>query len=90
MHKSEFNFSEYPWALVKKVILRTLNSNQKLTIFLDKAWELGLINNHIPEDIGGTDLSCLTACVIAEEMAWGCTGIETALEGTGKVLKKLI
>ncbi len=49
-----------------------------------KAWSLGLINNHIPASIGGTDLSCLTCCIIGEEMAWGCTGITTALEGTGK------
>jgi acyl-CoA dehydrogenase len=48
-----------------------------------KAWSLGLINNHIPAEYGGTDLSVLTSCVIAEEMAWGCTGIQTALEATG-------
>lgn len=48
-----------------------------------KAWELGLINNHIPADIGGTELSVFSSCLIAEEMAWGCTGIQTALEATG-------
>lgn len=48
-----------------------------------KAWELGLINNHIPADIGGTEISVLESCIIAEEMAWGCTGIQTALEATG-------
>lgn len=48
-----------------------------------KAWELGLINNHIPADIGGTEINVLTSCIIAEEMAWGCTGIQTALEATG-------
>lgn len=40
-----------------------------------KAWELGLINNHIPADLGGTDLSVFASCVIAEEMAWGMTTI---------------
>lgn len=48
-----------------------------------KAWELGLINHHIPEHCGGHKLSVLTSCVIAEELAWGCTGIQTALEATG-------
>lgn len=48
-----------------------------------KAWALGLINNHIPAEYGGTELSVLTSCIIAEEMAWGCTGIQTALEATG-------
>ena len=50
---------------------------------IKKAWSLGLMNNHVPAEIGGNDLSCLTSCMIAEEMAWGCTGITTALEGTG-------
>lgn len=50
---------------------------------MKKAWELGLINNHIPEEFGGTGLDVFTSCLIAEEMAWGCTGIQTALEATG-------
>lgn len=49
-----------------------------------KAWALGLTNNHIPADIGGNELNCITSCIIAEELAWGCTGIETALEASGK------
>lgn len=48
-----------------------------------KAWALGLINQHIPADIGGMDLDVLTSCVVAEELAYGCTGIETALEASG-------
>lgn len=48
-----------------------------------KAWALGLINNHIPADVGGSEISVLTTCILAEEMAWGCTGIQTALEATG-------
>lgn len=48
-----------------------------------KAWELGLINNHIPAEVGGTEIDVLTTCIMAEEMAWGCTGIQTALEATG-------
>jgi len=42
-----------------------------------------LINNHIPTELGGNDLSVFMSCVIAEELAWGCTGIQTALEATG-------
>jgi len=48
-----------------------------------KAWALGLINNHIPADVGGSEINVLTTCILAEEMAWGCTGIQTALEATG-------
>jgi len=47
-----------------------------------KAWALGLMNNHIPSDIGGLGLDCFTTCLIAEELAYGCTGIMTALEAS--------
>uniref|UniRef100_U5EWS3 Medium-chain specific acyl-CoA dehydrogenase, mitochondrial n=1 Tax=Corethrella appendiculata TaxID=1370023 RepID=U5EWS3_9DIPT len=50
---------------------------------IKKAWSLGLLNNHIPADIGGMDLSIVTACLIAEEFAYGCTGIKTAIEASG-------
>lgn len=48
-----------------------------------KAWELGLINGHIPQDIGGLGNSVFDGCLVAEELAYGCTGIATALEATG-------
>ncbi|XP_055914954.1 medium-chain specific acyl-CoA dehydrogenase, mitochondrial isoform X1 [Eupeodes corollae] len=47
-----------------------------------KAWAVGLLNNHIPQDIGGLGLDVFTTCVIAEELAYGCTGIMTALEAS--------
>lgn len=50
---------------------------------IKKAWSLGLMNNHIPADIGGMDIDCYTSCLIAEELAYGCTGIMTALEASG-------
>lgn len=46
----------------------------------EKAWELGLVNCHVGEDIGGLGLGCLDSCIIAEEMAYACTGMETAIE----------
>ena len=45
-----------------------------------KAWELGLMNTHIPAEYGGPGLGVLDGCLIAEEVAWGCTGIGTAME----------
>ncbi|HEX9724815.1 MAG TPA: acyl-CoA dehydrogenase family protein [Vicinamibacteria bacterium] len=45
-----------------------------------KAWELGLMNTHIPVEFGGLGLGVLEGCLIAEEIAWGCTGIGTAME----------
>src|SRR3989442_12484321 len=45
-----------------------------------KAWELGLMNTHVPEAYGGPGLGVLDGCMIAEEIAWGFTGIGTAKE----------
>ncbi|NXO74174.1 ACADM protein, partial [Phainopepla nitens] len=72
---------------------------------IKRAWELGLMNSHIPESCGDrpcwvflTDLVYLTplspllsptgglglgtfeACLITEELAYGCTGVQTAIE----------
>ncbi len=45
-----------------------------------KAWELGLMNTHIPAEYGGAGLGVLEGCIITEEFAYGCTGIATAME----------
>ena len=45
-----------------------------------EAWELGLINTHIPENYGGLGLGVLDGVVLAEENAWGCTGVSTIIE----------
>ncbi len=45
-----------------------------------KAWEQGLMNGHIPEEYGGAGLGVFDSCLIAEEIASGCTGIGTAME----------
>lgn len=45
-----------------------------------KAWEIGLMNTHIPPEYGGLGLGVLEGCLIAEEHAWGCSGICAAME----------
>jgi acyl-CoA dehydrogenase len=47
---------------------------------IKEAWALGLINTHIPESYGGLGLGVLDGVVLAEENAWGCTGISTIVE----------
>ena len=47
---------------------------------LRKAWELGLMNTHVPEAFGGMGLGVLDGAIIGEEHAWGCSGISTAIE----------
>ncbi len=57
---------------------------------IKKAHELGLMNTHIEEAQGGLGLGSLDGCLIAEELAWGCTGIGTALEANGLALQPVI
>ncbi|XP_074545479.1 medium-chain specific acyl-CoA dehydrogenase, mitochondrial [Halichoeres trimaculatus] len=47
---------------------------------IKKAWELGLMNGHIPQEYGGIGLSAFDNCLITEEMAYACTGVQTAIE----------
>ncbi len=44
-----------------------------------KAFVVGLMNLNIPEKYGGAGLKILDEVIIAEELAWGCSGISTAL-----------
>lgn len=48
-----------------------------------KAHSIGLMNGHIPQEIGGLGLKTFDGCLVTEELAWGCTGILLAIEGTG-------
>jgi acyl-CoA dehydrogenase len=57
---------------------------------IKKAHELGLVSTHISEDQGGMGLSALDGLLIAEELAWGCTGIGTALEANGLAQQPVI
>jgi acyl-CoA dehydrogenase len=50
---------------------------------VEKAWELGLMNNHFPAEYGGAGLGYLEGCLIEEELAWGCSGISTSLTCNG-------
>ncbi|MDH4177648.1 MAG: acyl-CoA dehydrogenase family protein [Thermoleophilia bacterium] len=48
-----------------------------------KAHEVGLINLHIPERLGGLDLSAFDGILVNEELNWGCSGIGTTLCANG-------
>ena len=47
----------------------------------EKAWETGLVNCEVPEAYGGLGLSCLSHCLVLEELSYGCMGINTTLAG---------
>jgi acyl-CoA dehydrogenase len=50
---------------------------------IDKAWEIGLMNTHVPEEYGGPGLDYISSCLIEEEFGWGCSGIGTSLAANG-------
>ena len=50
---------------------------------INKAWEVGLLNTHVPEAYGGAGLDYLSGCLIEEEFGWGCSGIGTSLAANG-------
>jgi len=43
------------------------------------AWELGLVNPSVPEEYGGAGLGELENSLITEQLAYGCTGIQTSI-----------
>jgi acyl-CoA dehydrogenase len=50
---------------------------------VEKAWEVGLMNTHVPEEYGGPGLDYLSGTLIEEQLGWGCSGIGTSLTANG-------
>lgn len=46
---------------------------------IDKGWEVGLVNSHLPGEYGGVGAAYFDGCLIAEELARGCAAIATTL-----------
>ena len=44
-----------------------------------KALEYGLLSVNVPEEYGGPGMSLLEEVILNEELAWACSGIQTAL-----------
>jgi acyl-CoA dehydrogenase len=57
---------------------------------IEKAWELGLLNTHLPAEYGGPDLTFMDGVVIEEEIAWGCSGIGTSLSCNGLAIAPIV
>src|SRR5215218_9571771 len=43
------------------------------------AHEVGLMNPHVPEELGGAGLGAIAGALIGEELCWGCSGIATSI-----------
>ncbi|KAJ2306511.1 hypothetical protein IWW55_001423, partial [Coemansia sp. RSA 2706] len=50
---------------------------------IKQAWELGLVNTHIPAEYGGLGLGVFDSALVSEQLAYGCSGIQTAIEANG-------
>ena len=48
-----------------------------------KAHEIGLMNLHLPEWLGGPELSAFDGILVGEELNWGCSGIGTSILANG-------
>jgi acyl-CoA dehydrogenase len=55
-----------------------------------KAWEIGLLNPRLPENLGGLGLAVQDACVMAEEFGAACPAIGTALWGNDLAVAPLM
>jgi acyl-CoA dehydrogenase len=49
-----------------------------MDVFRD-AWELGLVNPTLPAEYGGAGMGELENAMLTEELAYGCTGIQTSI-----------
>ena len=47
--------------------------------FIQRAFRAGLTYPYVPEEYGGQGMDFLTACIVGEEIAWGCCGFATIL-----------
>ncbi len=54
------------------------------------AWRTGLMNCEIPEAHGGLGLSCLSHCLILEELSYGCVGVNTTIAGNSLAAMPLV
>jgi len=57
---------------------------------VNKAWEVGLMNTHVPEEYGGAGLDYLSGCLIEEEFGWGCSGVGTSLSANGLAMTPVL
>ncbi len=57
---------------------------------IKKAQEMGLTTMSIPEEYGGLGLSLLEECLVTEELAWGCSGMSTAIGVNGLAILPIL
>lgn len=56
----------------------------------EAGWELGLVNATVPAEYGGAGLGELDNTLISEQLAYGCTGIQTSMLANSLALTPII
>jgi acyl-CoA dehydrogenase len=51
-----------------------------------EAWSIGLINPTVPAEYGGAGMGELENAILTEELAYGCTGVQTSMLANGLAL----
>jgi len=83
IRKTARQFAE---AEIRPVAAHYDESEQLPWPILERAAQIGLTTYRYPEKYGGGGIeSLLTACLITEELSWGCAGIANALLGCDTV-----
>ncbi len=57
---------------------------------LEKIYQSGLVNTRIPEELGGPGLTLFDTCLIAEQLAFACSGIASFAEGSELAITALL
>jgi len=55
-----------------------------------KAFDMGLINDVIPEEYGGPGISYVDSCIVNEELAAGCAGVATTIMANSLALTPIL
>lgn len=64
--------------IIPKAALADRNAEFPREVF-EEAWQLGFVNPTVAESYGGAGLSHLDNSLICEQLAFGCTGIQTSM-----------
>jgi len=57
---------------------------------VQKAFDMGLMNDVIPEEYGGPGISYVDSCIISEELAAGCAGVATTVMANSLALTPIV
>lgn len=77
----------------KEIIPRAAEYDEKEEVpweIIEKAYAVGLMNTTVPEEYGGQGLNHVTQALIAEELAYGCLGINGTFGANGLALTPLL